>query len=355
MSYSEVISCALVIYVEPLLCCAAFILNVTCIVVFLTVWSHGYFRKTSLLLYLIALSACNAIQLILSIFVLVLPGAEQFIDEELFYHESQMLRKMNAVTVRFGYPLLMASNYASIWILSLICAQRYQSVCNPWNVWKHRLTIVKSSKLCIFIVVFCALALNIIRFWELEAADGYIRVTTLRYDIWYKIIQEGIIYGCIVYGCPMLLLLWFNYNTFKLIRVDERHRCRPSAEHRTAMMTVCVFIFFFLCTTMAASIRLVIILAGNLFTSTEFLWLVDLSNLLMNVNALIMPIVCFIFTRGFRDLFFVVRYAPSIESSDFNLKPPKSLNKNRSRSVTFQVSQQKSSLTTTRLFSRISN
>lgn len=150
-----------------------------------------------------------------------------------------MLRKMNAVTVRFGYPLLMASNYASIWILSLICAQRYQSVCNPWNVWKHRLTIVKSSKLCIFIVVFCALgknvflhfwdknkflkflALNIIRFWELEAADGYIRVTTLRYDIWYKIIQEGIIYGCIVYGCPMLLLLWFNYNTFKLIRVDE--------------------------------------------------------------------------------------------------------------------------------------
>lgn len=41
------------------------------------------------------------------------------------------------------------------------------------------------------------------------------------------------------------------------------------------------------------------------------MWLVDLNNLLMNANALTMPVVCFIFTRGFRDLFFVVRYPPS--------------------------------------------
>lgn len=146
---------------------------------------------------------------------------------------------MNAVTVRYGYPLLMASNYASIWILSLICAQRYQSVCHPWNVWKHRLAPVKNSKFCIFIVVLLAVgkqrkktfansdifkffsALNVIRFWELETFEGYVRVTPLRYDLLYKIIQEGIIYGCVVYGFPMLLLLWFNYNTFKLIRVDE--------------------------------------------------------------------------------------------------------------------------------------
>uniref|UniRef100_A0AC34QHB6 G-protein coupled receptors family 1 profile domain-containing protein n=1 Tax=Panagrolaimus sp. JU765 TaxID=591449 RepID=A0AC34QHB6_9BILA len=167
-------------------------------------------------------------------------------------------------------------------------------------------------KICIFAIVTLAISLNIIRFWELETNEfGNIQVSAIRYHIWYKIIQEGVIYGIIVYGFPALVLLSFNINTLKLIKLDQRNRCRLSSENRTALMTVFVFIIFVLCTTMAASIRLVIILAGNLFISKEYIWLVDLSNLLMNINALIMPIVCFIFTRGFRDLFFIVRYAPS--------------------------------------------
>lgn len=38
-----------------------------------------------------------------------------------------------------------------------------------------------------------------------------------------------------------------------------------------------------------------------------WIWLVDLSNLLMNMNALVTPILCFIFTRGFRDVYLVIR------------------------------------------------
>ncbi|ETN70148.1 hypothetical protein NECAME_14946, partial [Necator americanus] len=70
-------SCVLVVYVEPLLCSIGFLLNCACIAVFLSVSSHGYFRKTSLLFYLVALSICNALQLLLSIFVIVLPAMEQ--------------------------------------------------------------------------------------------------------------------------------------------------------------------------------------------------------------------------------------------------------------------------------------
>lgn len=40
----------------------------------------------------------------------------------------------------------------------------------------------------------------------------------------------------------------------------------------------------------------------------EYMWLVDLSNLLMNANALAMPLICFIFTHGFKDLFILVRF-----------------------------------------------
>nr|CAD2171392.1 unnamed protein product [Meloidogyne enterolobii] len=61
-------------------------------------------------------------------------------------------------------------------------------------------------------------------------------------------------------------------------------------------MTFVVFGAFFVCTTMAVLLRFVIIIFGNLFQFAEFAWLPDLSNLLMNINCLIMPVVCFIFT-----------------------------------------------------------
>ncbi|VDK59959.1 unnamed protein product [Cylicostephanus goldi] len=144
-----------------------------------------------------------------------------------------------------------------------------------------------------------------------------------RDDLLYKVIQEGIVYGLIVYGLPICLLLWLNLNIIRLIRGEQLHvqASRRSAEYRTALMTVFVFVFFFLCTTLSASIRLFMITAGGLVDPLELVWLVDLSNLLMNINALITPVICFIFTRGFKDLFFVIRFAPpkgSFDEKDFN-------------------------------------
>ncbi|KJH41036.1 7 transmembrane receptor [Dictyocaulus viviparus] len=287
-----------------------------------SVSSHGYFRKTSLLFYFISLSICNALQLLLSIFVIVLPAMEQFIGVE-FPREAANLHQMNAITVRIGYPLMLAANYAAIWILTLICAQRFQAICHPSNPWKLRLACIRRSKGAVIIVVAAALGLNVIRFWEMEwhADDGGIVSSGLRCfsdDLLYKVIQEGIVYGLIVYGLPICLLLWLNLNIIRLIRGEQLHvqASRRSAEYRTALMTVCVFVFFFLCTTLSASIRLFMISADGLVDPQEFVWLVDLSNLLMNINALVTPIICFIFTRGFKDLFFVIRFAPPKGSFD---------------------------------------
>ncbi|XGW31204.1 hypothetical protein V3C99_009846 [Haemonchus contortus] len=317
-------SCVLVVYVEPLLCSIGFLLNCACIAVFLSVSSHGYFRKTSLLFYLVALSICNALQLILSIFVIVLPAMEQFIGDE-FPREADNLHRVNAITVRLGYPLMLAANYAAIWLLTLICAQRFQAICHPSNPWKLRLTCIRRSKGAVTVVVGAALGLNVIRFWEMEwhADHGGIVSSGLRDHLLYKVIQEGIVYGLIVYGLPICLLLWLNLNTIQLIRGEQLHvqASRRSAEYRTALMTVCVFVFFFLCTTLSASIRLFMITAGGLVDPLELVWLVDLSNLLMNINALVTPIICFIFTRGFKDLFFVIRFAPpkcSPDEKDFS-------------------------------------
>ncbi|RCN50212.1 hypothetical protein ANCCAN_03627 [Ancylostoma caninum] len=220
---------------------------------------------------------------------------------------------------------MLAANYAAIWLLTLICAQRFQAICHPSNPWKLRLTCIRRSKGAVTVVVGAALGLNVIRFWEMEwhADHGGIVSSGLRDDLLYKVIQEGIVYGLIVYGLPICLLLWLNLNIIRLIRGEQLHvqASRRSAEYRTALMTVCVFVFFFLCTTLSASIRLFMITAGGLVDPLELVWLVDLSNLLMNINALVTPIICFIFTRGFKDLFFVIRFAPpkgSFDEKDFN-------------------------------------
>ncbi|MFH4979140.1 hypothetical protein AB6A40_005849 [Gnathostoma spinigerum] len=149
-------SCILVVFIEPILCCIGLVLNTACIIVFVSVSFHDYFRKTSLLLYLIAMCVCNSLQLLLSIFVLILPAAEEYaLDSNRGAIEA--LSILNAYSVRIAYPLLLASNYASIWILTLICAQRFQAICHPSNVWKKRLQIVRNSRIPITLVLVLAI------------------------------------------------------------------------------------------------------------------------------------------------------------------------------------------------------
>ncbi|CAJ0933214.1 unnamed protein product, partial [Mesorhabditis belari] len=301
------LGCVLVVFVEPLLCSIGFLLNCACVFVFISVSNNAYFRKTSLLTYLVALSICNGLQLLLSLFVIVLPAIEQFVSitsEDLMRN----LLKISSFSVRYGYPLLLTVNYAAIWLLTLICAQRFQAICHPSSPWKKRLSAIRNARLAVIIVILLAIGLNIIRFWEFKYNEEDRVVTTeLREHLLYKLIQEGVVYGMIVYGLPAGLLLWLNGNILALLKKDKpiASSTRRDSETRAAHLTVCVFLFFFLCSTLSASIRLFMIVAGDVVES--WYWLVDLSNLLMNIFALITPILCYIFTRGFKDLFFVIR------------------------------------------------
>lgn len=83
-------------------------------------------------------------------------------DDERYPAEYAFIVDLNSSTVRFAYPMLMAANYASIWILTLICAQRFQSICHPSNVWKQRLQFVRQSRLCIA----CSVLLALGEFWK---------------------------------------------------------------------------------------------------------------------------------------------------------------------------------------------
>ncbi|KAI6214177.1 7TM GPCR domain containing protein [Aphelenchoides besseyi] len=318
MSINEGVSYAITLILQPSLIVLGTILNLCCIAAFVPAFTQHqqYYRKTSLLIYLIAMSVCNSIQLSLSAFVIVLPAVEQFIDEQRFPSTYQGLLDFNKSIVYFSYPLLMSANYASIWILTLICAQRYQSICHPSSLWKRRLQIVRKSKFCVTIAVVLALVFNFPRYWELKLNKS--NSSTLRESFIYKIAQEGIIYGCVVYGLPMGFLLWLNLNTIRIVKTENDQPRRP-AEHRTALMTITVFVLFFFCTTLSVSLRLILIFGGTMLGTVENIYFVDLSNLLANLCAFSMPVVCFIYTRAFRDLFFVVRFVPAKTQNDEGL------------------------------------
>ncbi len=78
--------------------------------------------------------------------------------------------------------------------------------------------MLRYSKASIAIVVVVALTLNVARFWELECRDVIINGTKttevhdsqLRASIVYKIVQEGVLYGVIVYMLPIAMVCYFG-------------------------------------------------------------------------------------------------------------------------------------------------
>uniref|UniRef100_A0A1I8BFD2 G_PROTEIN_RECEP_F1_2 domain-containing protein n=1 Tax=Meloidogyne hapla TaxID=6305 RepID=A0A1I8BFD2_MELHA len=161
MSIPEFISCIIVLYIQPILCLIGILFNSACLGVFIMVWSNrDYYRKTAMILYLGAMSLCNILQLLLSFPVIISPAFEQFIDENKFPNEARAIEQFNSEAVKLFYPLLMASNYSSIWLLVLICAHRFHSICHPNNKWKRKLYfIVHQSKLCICLCIVFAIGL----------------------------------------------------------------------------------------------------------------------------------------------------------------------------------------------------
>ncbi|PAV77099.1 hypothetical protein WR25_12876 [Diploscapter pachys] len=158
--------------------------------------------------------------------------------------------------------------------------------------------------------------LNILRYWEIEWVieneQLTIKNTSLRDNLLYKLCQEAIIYGIFIYTVPMAILLFLNVAIIPLIFSTDLvsfkvtiENARKSAEHRAARMTFCIFLLFFLCITLSISIRLFFLLYGD---DMSYMWMIVLSNGLINYNALSSPIISFLCTRGFHDLFFDIRY-----------------------------------------------
>lgn len=66
------------------------------------------------------------------------------------------------------------------------------------------------------------LVINLPRYSETRFAEAQ---HELYQSVEYKIVQEGVVYGLLVYGVPMVVLIWLNYHTIRAIWLDKVSFC----------------------------------------------------------------------------------------------------------------------------------
>lgn len=131
------------------------------------------------------MSLCNTLQLLLSFLVIVAPGVEQVKCLPLpsflpcsspTVHRWHSLPKwspcnqwIQCKNCEYFLPLNDGSKLrvngrkwihfkitfcSSVWLLTLVCIQRFHSICHPSKPWKRRTQFIRHTKLCI---IFCIL------------------------------------------------------------------------------------------------------------------------------------------------------------------------------------------------------
>ncbi len=115
---------------------------------------------------LIALTIFDSIQLFLSVPILVLPAAKQYLEIAGLNSKDNwgvgLAEFLVSFFIRFTYPLLMAANCGSIWTIIIICVQRYFAICHP--IRSRSSWWLRQGSISVVLVTILAFAFNFIRY-----------------------------------------------------------------------------------------------------------------------------------------------------------------------------------------------
>ena len=333
---------ALVVWVYPIVCLGGLSLNLVCAVLFhrLSKTSKQPSSKIAGLgILLTGLCCFDALQLLLSLLVIVLPEMERVVGPRRGLHQ------LGAYSIRCLYPLLMSANYASIWTICAICAIRYAAVCHPLAS-RHKCQLLRRHRTILTLIATSAIALNVPRFFEftlIPAAEpfGHLQVdldlSPLRRSRLYLIVNDGLLYPSFVYLLPLLILSslyahiyqamhrapqyprqprlsavsvisWRGGDTTAIAASSADLRGNPdgSLESRSGLMLATIVVLFFACHSLAVSLRWWE-LADPRLTSADppnatYQLLTLISNIGVLANSSANPFVYFFFTPLFRQL-----------------------------------------------------
>ena len=221
-------SCMFGMYLLPSVCGLGLVLNVMSAAGFTRAHRRGLSKSFPLLHFLVALSCFDAVQLGLTLMIM---GLEQW--------SSGWLKTLNVHITYWGYPLMMAANYASIWSICVISLQRFIAICYPLRNLERRPEDYNTRVILAVCVV--ALALNACRLWEHKLmysvdAHGSINAVHLSkgplFDNHPYQRFMCALYIALVWVGPVLLLTLVNVPMLRVIRASQRLNERISSSQK---------------------------------------------------------------------------------------------------------------------------
>lgn len=291
--------CILDLWIHPIVCLVGVILNVCCLMVFVSHRSHP------LVPALIVLSICDLLQLTLTIFVLFIPALHDFTNAERF----GALGQIAYLSTGLLSPLLLAFNCASIWTICYISIQRHKAILRPLSsMYAPPRPFYPLMTIALAALIFNGSKWAEFRWQWIDVENTTSRFlvhepSELAYNDTYRRMFDHFLYPVLVYLVPLLLLSVLNFRILSHIsaqRVAFDHKSRLAQERRSVTLLISIVSLFFFCHTGGLAIRFVD--QSKYADSALFVLVKDCINLLFNINSFANPMLYFLFTRQFRDL-----------------------------------------------------
>lgn len=303
-------------------------------------------KKLSTYSYLLGLSICDEIGLILTILVF-LDYLSPYLSNFMVCENQVKLKNYHKMLLPYIHPIVSATQALSVWITLAFTIDRYLYVCKPFYGIKH-CTRQRASLIIVLLYISAALY-SIPQFLErtyvIESFNGYeivfLSYTELGRNFYFISIYHLFIYCVFVTLIPFFIIIFLNgFLIYEIIKSRKRHRKMSHATLRynqnidgsidpcinvpkysmtsrkssnfgnnhlrndVTFMLVGLIIIFFLCQAPSAILRIITFKNLNVIFQDLYQSSLDVSNFLVVCNSTVNCILYVMLGKKFRAEFF---------------------------------------------------
>ncbi|KAH7730467.1 VRFamide receptor [Aphelenchoides avenae] len=263
------------------MCVAGMLMNAISLLIF----TRPTFRKRSINILLVGLSASDLCLCILAVPVFSLSQIQQLIPSLSPVKTGQLLL--------YAYPITLMAQTMSVWMLVAITIDRYLAVCHPFAVRIH--CTIRRAVATVLLVLIFSVAYNFVRFWEYTVNDdpavedelqivGLLRENQL-YMIWYQTVCNLVTQFVV----PLFVLCVLSLQVARtIISVAEQRKelvKSEKREHSSAKMMIYIVIVFVFCYSLSFCLNVLELCQPNLFKQQVGYLLNDVNNILIVFNS----------------------------------------------------------------------
>ena len=228
------------------------------------------------------------------------------------YAEVQGLHVTWSFVRLYTYPMLFASQTATIWMTVVIAATRYISICIPFRA--AQLVNMDMAKKSVAGVAIFSVAYNLPRFFEgyitlpqnaNDTRPFYYHVTWLGRNNLYKLIYFDILYYIFSFVLPLLVLSVLNTRLTlayrKIQATRARMNLRTDQDNNITLVMIIVVLVFMLCQAPARIVQIVWKYEYHTCDTIKF-YLTEFSNVLEVFNSSANFFIYCAFRKQFRTI-----------------------------------------------------